>query len=666
MWIFILTVSWILAILLNIIFYTQYYFTSRLSLGSFSQVLYTLQNPMEGSENTWSEAVSGFFIRQWPWLILATLIYAVLIYIWIASKKEKLLFKGKLQLGVKKLKVVFLGLLAVLVALNVLQSTILYRMFGIDEYNESLNQTSDLYERFYADPRSTKITFPDKKNLVYILCESMESTFAGQDEGGGFKKSLIPELSELAKDNTDFSADPDVLNGGLTPGNTGWTIAGIVAQSMGVPLNIGNGDFNRNFEDESQFLPHLTGMGEILQENGYSNYFMCGSEAAFGGRKNYFEQHGDYEIFDYFTAKKDGIIDQDYRVWWGMEDNKLYTYAKKELTEISKADQPFNFTMLTVDTHFTDGYKCPDCPDEFDTQYENVIHCSDHKVAAFVKWIQQQDWYEDTTIVIAGDHKSMDGMVNENIPEGYERKTFFTVINGPEYKLNRTRQFATLDIYPTIIEALGATIDGDRLGLGTSLYANKNTLVEEMGFEELNRQMNAKSEFYDTVILNGDESKLPKEEEPDKEEEDDTSYQTKEPVGITAQEYEQNRDNFANPDYVWTPPVTYPDYSDPGYTEPVVPDPGYTPDQPGDNTGGNTTPETPPTTGGDNSPTPGGDNTGGNTGGDNTGGTTTPETPPTGGDNTGGTTTPEVPPVTGGDSGTGSEGTQTQSQSEAA
>lgn len=167
MWIFILTVSWILAILLNIIFYTQYYFTSRLSLGSFSQVLYTLQNPMEGSENTWSEAVSGFFIRQWPWLILATLIYAVLIYIWIASKKEKLLFKGKLQLGVKKLKVVFLGLLAVLVALNVLQSTILYRMFGIDEYNESLNQTSDLYERFYADPRSTKITFPDKKkNLV--------------------------------------------------------------------------------------------------------------------------------------------------------------------------------------------------------------------------------------------------------------------------------------------------------------------------------------------------------------------------------------------------------------------------------------------------------------------------------------------------------------------
>lgn len=29
-----------------------------------------------------------FFIRQWPWLILATLIYAVLIYIWIASKGE--------------------------------------------------------------------------------------------------------------------------------------------------------------------------------------------------------------------------------------------------------------------------------------------------------------------------------------------------------------------------------------------------------------------------------------------------------------------------------------------------------------------------------------------------------------------------------------------------
>lgn len=290
-----------------------------------------------------------------------------------------------------------------------------------------------------------------------------------------------------------------------------------------------------------------------------------------------------------------------------------------------------------MDTHFTGGYLCPDCPDEFDSQYENVIRCSDHKVTEFVKWIQEQDFYKDTTIVIAGDHKSMDGMVNENIPEGYERKTFFTVINGPEYTLNTTRQYATLDIYPTIIEALGASIDGDRLGLGTSLYSRIPTLVEELGFEEFNKQLSQRSEFYDSVILNGDESKISKPEEQSGEEEKGDYEQSETPVTITAQEYQENRENFTDPGYVWTPPVQEPVY-DPGITDP---DPG-TPETPSDPSGGDSGEVTPPS-GGDNT---GGNESGGSTppsGGDESGGTT----PPSGGGDSGGTT----PPSGGGESG---------------
>ena len=74
MWIAVLTVSLILYILLNIILYASYYFTSQLSLGSFAQGLYTMQNSMSGSESTWSEAVGGFFVRQWPWLLLGILV----------------------------------------------------------------------------------------------------------------------------------------------------------------------------------------------------------------------------------------------------------------------------------------------------------------------------------------------------------------------------------------------------------------------------------------------------------------------------------------------------------------------------------------------------------------------------------------------------------------
>ena len=64
--------------------------------------------------------------------------------------------------------------------------------------------------------------------------------------------------------------------------------------------------------------------------------------------------------------------------------------------------------MLTVDTHFEDGYVCEQCPTEYDTQYSNVMACSSRQVGEFLKWIQQQDFYENTTIVISGDHPTMD------------------------------------------------------------------------------------------------------------------------------------------------------------------------------------------------------------------------------------------------------------------
>ena len=90
---------------------------------------------------------------------------------------------------------------------------------------------------------------------------------------------------------------------------------------------------------------------------------MCGSDATFAGRQTYFEQHGNYEVRDIFYAKEKGYIPENYWVWWGYEDAKLYKIAKKEIAEIAELSEPFNYTMLTVDTHHVDGYVCSKCKD---------------------------------------------------------------------------------------------------------------------------------------------------------------------------------------------------------------------------------------------------------------------------------------------------------------
>lgn len=367
---------------------------------------------------------------------------------------------------------------------------------GVPKYVKNVTNVSSIFESEYVSPDDVAINFPEeKRNLVFIYMEAMETTYASIQEGGGKPVNYIPELTQLAEENLFFSDDEDI--GGAISGNwAGWTMAALLAGSTGVPykLPIGGNDAG---EYES-FAPGLKGLGEVLLENGYQNYFMCGSDVTFGGRKDFYEQHGDYHILDYNTAKEDGIIPKDYEVFWGMEDEKLYEYAKQQLTEIASQSESFNFTMLTVDTHHPDGYICDLCDDVYENQYENILACASRQAVQFVDWISRQDWYENTTIVITGDHKSMKTDFWDDIGD-YDRKIYNCFINLPDgLSAGETtnREFTALDLFPTILAAIGADIEGGRLALGTSLFSDKKTLPEEMGFEAFDAELKLYSNYY--------------------------------------------------------------------------------------------------------------------------------------------------------------------------
>lgn len=216
--------------------------------------------------------------------------------------------------------------------------------------------------------------------------------------------------------------------------------------------------------------------------------------------KKLFHQHGNYNIKDYNYAIEQGWIPEDYKVWWGYEDQKLFSYAKEELQNLSAGSEPFNLTLLTVDTHFEDGYPCEICPTTYgDNQYANVMACSSKQVNEFVKWIQQQDFYENTTIVISGDHPTMDSDFCEDVDEDYTRKVYTTYINAEEDALSSRRVYTTFDNFPTTLGALGVQIEGDRLGLGTNLFSSTQTLVERYGIDMEESELKKKSELIDKL-----------------------------------------------------------------------------------------------------------------------------------------------------------------------
>ncbi|MDO5132762.1 MAG: sulfatase-like hydrolase/transferase, partial [Eubacteriales bacterium] len=367
-------------------------------------------------------------------------------------------------------------------------------------------EDSPFIEENYTDPRKTAIRFPEKKrNLIYIYLESMETTFADVENGGAFNENIIPGLTELAREGENFSGNSGLLNGGyVMPGST-YTMAGIFTQSSGLPLKVDlgeeftdqRGSFNK-MNTQDSFFSGVTTLGDVLRDEGYRQAFLLGSDATFGGRRLYLTEHGGYEIWDYKWAVEQGLIPKDYYVFWGYEDEKLFTFAREKVTEMASGEEPFHLSLLTVDTHFEDGYRCRLCRDDFEgNQYANAMACSSRQVYEFIRWVQEQDFYENTTIVLCGDHLTMDSNFCLDVPASYNRRTYTAFINaaGTPADPQRERTYTTLDCFPTTLAALGADIEGDRLGLGTNLFGTEDTLAETYGVQELSDSLSKKSSF---------------------------------------------------------------------------------------------------------------------------------------------------------------------------
>lgn len=475
---------------------------NNFSFESFDEIIYTITSPLAGTGNN---MILTFFKENFiiPLIIIIGIIIIHYIFKKFSLNVKIVAFGKKIYFDLFYLKIYkFLYLIPIFIFVYS------FRYFGKNlyffDYLKYQFQESSFIEDNYVFPKKVKMTFPDKKrNLIYIYLESMESTYMDIKNGGGYEVNYIPQLTKIANNNISFS-NTDAFGGAYTAGATGWTIGAMVAHSSGLPLKSPfSGNLLYNYYE--QILPGAYTLGEILHDNGYNNYIMFGSDATFAGRDIYYKNHGQYKIYDYYTAIEDGVIDDDYFVFWGYEDEKLFSYAKRELKKISKNKEPFNFTLLTVDTHAMDGYTSDFCKNEYDNKYLNSIACSSYQVNNFISWIKKQDFYKDTTIVLVGDHLSMNNYSFNNLPAHYNRTVYNAFINTNVKPINeKERIFSTMDFFPTTLASLGVYIDGDRLGLGTNLFSDKHTLLEEYNYSYVNTELNKNSRFYDNCFINKD------------------------------------------------------------------------------------------------------------------------------------------------------------------
>ena len=495
-----ISVSVLILLVGSLCFFSAAWYVRTYGRLGFDSVLFTLTGGLSGVQ---SGLVESFLLGGALPAVLLTAVVSTLLFIrW----KKVILHLKNYTIPVLPFRH---GTAAVLILALSLGLTV-HAAFNVELVDYIVNSSTEtgLYEEHYKDPDKVQISFPEqKRNLLYIILESMETSYMSTEEGGALEYNLIPELYALAKQSGNYNfSHNETVGGFMQVSGASWTIGSMVAQTSGVPLKTPEGvsDWQNGYGKDGVFLPGITCLTDILDANGYNQALMVGSDASFGGRRTYYNTHGTDAIYDIYTARKDGIVPPKYwNGWWGFEDPYLFSYAKDVLTEMSQEGEPFAFTMLTVDTHHIGGFKCALCGDTYEENYENVISCSSRQVLSFLQWVMEQDWFENTTVIVTGDHYSMDkGYFTRNVDEGYTRHVYNCFINSAaEPVRTKNRQFCALDMFPSTLAAMGCTIEGERLGLGTNLFSPMPTLMEKMGYDAFNKELSKAADYYDRFYV---------------------------------------------------------------------------------------------------------------------------------------------------------------------
>lgn len=458
------------------------------------EIFFQIFSPMKG---VGKEILFNYLFKCIVLPIVYTFIFIVIGYnlFKVTIRLELFTTFRKRDIQIYPLKAV--NLLSLVISIICLASATVFaqKNFGVIDFLSYSFKKSNFYENNYIDPDTITFKFPEKKrNLVILFIESMETSFVSTREGGIIEENCIPNLYELAKKEINFSGT-DGFGGGLQINGASWTVGAIIAHFMGFPLIIPPGKYP--YDAHKGFFPNAKGLLEILHDHGYHNYFLSGTDTEFGGRKDFFTRHGNTTILDYNYYKNNGLISEDYYVWWGFEDRKLYAFAKQELVKISNEHEPFCFILFTADTHHDGGYLDDETPQLHADKYYDVLLSADKRAIEFLTWLKTQYFYQNTTIVILGDHLYMASNFFPDQQLLKNRRIYNCYINTAKQPVNaKKRLFSAVDTMPTILDALGVEYTAPGIGLGRSLFRDSPTLIEALGFAAFDQEIQKKSDLY--------------------------------------------------------------------------------------------------------------------------------------------------------------------------
>jgi phosphoglycerol transferase MdoB-like AlkP superfamily enzyme len=239
------------------------------------------------------------------------------------------------------------------------------------------NQVQSIRRRVAGDPARPRL------NVVIFLEESLGSEFWGCL---GRTNTLTPEMDKLA-------AEEGMLFTNLyASGNR--TVRGFEGVLSSFPPLPGDSIVKRDRSDDVETI------ARVLKRDGYASVFLYGGRGLFDGMRSFAVRNG----YDRFVEEKH-FAHPSFSTIWGVCDEDLFMRAVEEFRELSKTNQPFCATILSVSNHKPFTYpkgKIPEDPDWM--MREHAVKYSDYALGQFFRAARNEAFWTNTIFAVVADH----------------------------------------------------------------------------------------------------------------------------------------------------------------------------------------------------------------------------------------------------------------------
>ncbi|OMF22849.1 LTA synthase family protein [Paenibacillus sp. FSL H8-0259] len=294
------------------------------------------------------------------------------------------------------------------------------------------------------------------KNVIVIQMEAFQNFPLHQSLDG---QELTPVLNGLAGEGFYF---PHVFQQ-VGPGNT--SDAEFMSNTSVYP--IATLAMSTGFGDRE-----LPGLPRLLRDKGYEAYTFHVNKVGFWNRNELYPALGFNGYYD------KGYFKNDHFNAFGASDEQLYATAVEKLAALQKKGTPFYAQLVTASSHhpfqIPDSFKKIKVPEDLQGtmlgDYLTAVNYTDYAVGTLIDGLKQQGMWDDTVLVLYGDHFGLQPkdvpaeQVEEALGTPYDdRISRFNIpliihVPGMEQGQVVERTGGQLDVLPTVANLLGVSL----------------------------------------------------------------------------------------------------------------------------------------------------------------------------------------------------------------